>query len=345
MNGIKGISLITSVFGFTFLDLYNAPITKKSLYSFYRMSSHPLFFVFYFGIKYAPKLILCSSGFSLFYKFMNFLDDKVELEKEMKEVNYLNYLIQSKYDNKSIDKNLNDNNNKIIDNLEDNKDNDKKFKNGDDIVNKNNNSKIEENEDNPLNQSGFEKQKIKNNKKILPFKYYFLFLLRQLHKYILYLLLLFFTLYSLYDVLILISNVGPLWHFFKIKMINTSLKISNLIPAIFCYQGSFLNKFDTDSLFPYFYLIYQEVIFFIVSSLIIFIGFKYNLRIDRFILAVIFLFYVVRSSYYYLSGNLNIEEYFDLNNYGYFFNSPFFNYLYYAFGIYFGAINYVIQKG
>ena len=31
MNGIKAISMLTMIFGFMFLDLYNSPITKKSL--------------------------------------------------------------------------------------------------------------------------------------------------------------------------------------------------------------------------------------------------------------------------------------------------------------------------
>ena len=342
INAIKGISLITMIFGFTFLDLYNAPITKKSLDTFYEISSHYFFSIFYFGIKYAPKIILSTSGFSLFYKFMNYLDDKVEIEKEMKH-----YLIKSKYDDKNIENYLkNKDNNKIDDNNKDNdNDNDDDDKNGDNTENKkvkNDDLKKEDEEDNPLNKSRLEK---KSNKKIIPFKYYFLFLLKQIHKYILYLLLISFTLFSLYDVLIILTERGPQWTLFNKKIINTSLKISNLIPAIFCYQGTFLNQFDSDSLFAYLFLVYQEIIFFVVNTLKIFIGFKYNLRFDRFILVEISLFFFARIFYYYLTHDLYNRDYFDLNNFGYFYNSPFYNYLYYDFGIYFGALNYVIQKG
>ena len=129
------------------------------------------------------------------------------------------------------------------------------------------------------------------------------------------------------------------------KMINKSLELKSLFFGIFCLQGTFVNKYDVDSLFCYLYLVYQEVLFFIVSTLIIFIGFKYNLRIDRFILVEISLLFVFRLFYYYLSDTTNDRDYFDLNNYGYFYNSPIYNYLYYSAGIYFGSLNYVIQKG
>lgn len=86
MNGIKGISMITLLFGFVYLDLYNAPVTKVNGDNFYMNMSSPEFCIFYFGLKYAPKLLLCSSGFSLFYKYICFLDSKTEAEKDLKKV-------------------------------------------------------------------------------------------------------------------------------------------------------------------------------------------------------------------------------------------------------------------
>ena len=66
--------------------------------------SHPLFFIFYFGIKYAPKLLLCSSGFSLFFKFICFLDDKTEIEKELKKLK--EELIKEKINRENMGKNI-----------------------------------------------------------------------------------------------------------------------------------------------------------------------------------------------------------------------------------------------
>jgi hypothetical protein len=359
MNGIKGISLVTTIFGFVFIDFYNTPIIKKSLDNFYVISSHPLFFIFYFGIKYAPKLLLCSSGFSLFYKFMCFLDDKTDVVREITKVN----LEQSKYEQSKEAKKLENNNiNKTSENISDKKgtgnEKGKDNKSADNIKPKNirNNSIKSEGKEKSKEYGRYSSyssssegsstiKRRRNTKKNIPFKYYIWFLTSQINKYILYLLLILFVLFSLYDIGVFFVGIGPLWTFFKMKMVNTSTKLRSLIPAILCYQGTFFNKFDVDSLFTYLYLVYQEVIFFIVSTFIIFIGFKYNLRIDRFILVEISLLFVFRVFYYYLADDINNREYFDLNSYGYFYNSPIYNYLYYSLGIYFGSLNYVIQKG
>ena len=338
MNGIKGISMITIIFGFVFIDFYNSPIIKKSLDNFYEIMSHPFFSPIYFGIKYAPKLLLCSSGFSLFFKFMCFLDDKIEIEKELKEVN-----LEELKNKNNIIEHISQSN--IFNNIN-KKENERKNKSTDNIINnrlKNDSLKKEEIKESSSYKKITSTRKKKNRN--IPFKYYIWFLTNQVNKYVLYLLIIFFILFSLYDTVVFFIGVGPLWNFFKVKIISTSLKTSSIIPALFSYQGSFLNKFNIDSLFIYLYLVYQEIIFFILSTFIIFIGYKYNLRIDRFILVEISVLFFFRVFYYYLSEDLNVRDYFDLNNYGYFYNSPIFNYLYYSLGIYLGSLNYVIQKG
>ena len=312
MNGIKGISIVTLIFGFMFLDLYNSPITKKSLDNFYLIINNPLFFLFYFGIKYSPKLLLCSSGFSLVFKFMCYLDDKIQMEKE---------LISEQVKEEQFKLN---NNNNDKDSLKSPKSND--------------------NKDSDVNDS-VKNALIKRKHMTIPFKYYFLFFATQINKYFLYLLIVCFILFSLYDFSVFFTGVGPLWNFFKNKMIDSSTKIESLIPALFCLQGNFYLKYNIDSLFTYYYLIYQEIMFFVISSIIIFIGYRFNLRIDRFILVMIFLLFIFRIFYYYLSSDLNVRDYFDLTNYAYFYHSPIYNYLYYCIGIYFGFLNYVIQKG
>ena len=312
MNGIKGISIVTLIFGFMFLDLFNSPITKKSLDNFYLIMRNPLFFLFYFGIKYSPKLLLCSSGFSLVFKFMCYLDDKIQTEKELisEQVKEEQFKLNNNSDKNSLNSKKSDD--------------------------KNEDSDSNDNIKNAL---------IKRKNMSIPFKYYFLFFANQINKYFLYILIVFFILYSLYDFSVFFIGIGPLWNFFKNKMIDTSTETESLIPALFCLQGNFYFKYDIDSLFTYYFLIYQEVMFFIISSIIIFIGYRFNLRIDRFILVIIFILFIFRIFYYYLSDNLNVRDYFDLTNYAGFYHSPIYNYLYYCIGIYFGLLNYVIQKG
>ena len=355
MNGIKGISMITLIFGYVFVDFYNAPIIKKSLDNFYEIVSHPSFFIFYFGIKYAPKLLLCSSGFSLFFKFMCFLDDKTEKEEELKEVNLEEEKFEQQITQNDTNNNKSNNNSITMNNKNNNsinKDNERKNRSADNIIHRKSNKKLTKEEDQKKEYSSLKnskkKEKGKKINKYITWKYYFWFLTNQVNKYILYLFIIFLILFSLYDTVVFFVGKGPLWNLFKVKIISTSLKSESLIPGIFAFQFSFISqyKYDTDSLFAYFNLVYQEILFFILSTLIIFIGYKHNLRIDRFILVIIFLLFAFRIFYYYLFGDeLNVRDYFDLKNYGYFYNSPIFNYLYYSLGIYLGSLNYVIQKG
>ena len=53
MNGIKGISLFTLIFGFVFIDLYNTPITKQSVDSYFETMSHPLFFILFLFLPFS----------------------------------------------------------------------------------------------------------------------------------------------------------------------------------------------------------------------------------------------------------------------------------------------------
>ena len=303
MNGIKGISMILFLFGSVYIDLFNSPITRQNISMFYDNISHPLFFVFYFGIKYAPKLLLCSSGFSLFYKFMCYLDNKFDIEKE---------LIKVKEEEKS---------NKI------NKDN-----NDNDIKSIGSSSSL--NTDKIL------------KKYSLPFKYYFLFLFSQVHKYILYLLFIFYILFSLYDFALIFIDLGPMWAFFNNLLIKTSINFVSIVSSFFCFQGYFIKNFNKDSLLNYFWLLYQEVLYFIISSFIIFIGYYYHLRMDRIFLCIMIILFSFRMFYYGLASliEVNAKEYFSFSDYNKFYNSLLYNYIYYVLGICFGIFHFVVQK-
>ena len=322
MNGIKGISMIMVLFGFVYIDLFNAPITKQTIQNFYSNITNPLFFIFYFGIKYAPKLLLCSSGFSLFYKFMCFLDNKYEIEKDLKKV---------KEEEMHNTANIISKNNNNLDKDEENN-------------NQNNNSILSRTSSNNDSSSSITTKK-KKDKYILPFKYLFLFIFSQIHKYIIYLLILFFILYSLYDFALMFIDLGPMWIFYNKLMIEPSKDLINILLSSICFHGYFLNYLNKDSILNYFSLVYQEVFYFIISTLIIFLGYKYHLRIDNFIIFITVILWLFRLFYIFLNEELNVTEYFSFGDFSFFYNSLIYNYIYYALGIYFGSLNYVIQKG
>ena len=313
MNGIKGISMITFLFGCVYIDLFNSPITKNNVENYYENLSNLTFFLIYFGIKYAPKLLLCSSGFSLFYKFICFLDDKFDSEKALKRV-------------KEEEINTKNNNNEI----------NNETKNNDNL---NNNSSY-------YNSSSSVDSSVKKRRKKynISFKYYFLFIGSQAHKYILYILVLFFILYSLFDFALFFIDLGPMWTFFNKNMIESSLNFSEIFFSIICFQGYFINSLNKDSILNYFYLVYQEIFYFIISTLIIFLGYKYHLRIDRFLIFIMIILWLFRIIFYFFNDNLSVKEYFSFFGYALFYNSMIYNYIYYALGIYFGCLNYVIQK-
>jgi hypothetical protein len=183
---------------------------------------------------------------------MCFLDDKTDVVRELTKVNEE----ESKYKkNKEAQKVENVNINKTSDSISDKKETEKwkekDNKSADNIKPKNirNNSIKSEGKEKSKEYGRYSSyssssegsstiKRRRNTKKNIPFKYYIWFLTSQINKYILYLLLILFVLFSLYDIGVFFVGIGPLWTFFKMKMVNTSTKLRSLIPAILCYQGS-----------------------------------------------------------------------------------------------------------
>ena len=77
LKGIKGIGIIFFIFGTSFIYFFNYPIciSESSERKKYIKSYFSLVLVFFWRIS--PALLLSSSGFSLCYKFLNFLDKKL----------------------------------------------------------------------------------------------------------------------------------------------------------------------------------------------------------------------------------------------------------------------------
>ena len=62
------------LFGSVYNALFSSFLVEKEKKEFYKHLKNFFFSLFYIGLKYAPKLLLCTSGFSLFFKFICFLD-------------------------------------------------------------------------------------------------------------------------------------------------------------------------------------------------------------------------------------------------------------------------------
>jgi len=302
INGIKGLSMIFFLFGSVYSALYGSIITYQTSEDFYYHLENVFFSIFYIGIKYAPKLLLCTSGFSLFFKFICYLDGKIENEIEIKR----------QKDESSINateiKEINNHSNK-------------KMKNED-------------------------KEKSDDNYNISR-KYLYNFFLLQLHKYILYILVLFFIIYSLDWIVNLFGTPGLIWDFFNQSSINPAREFNYIIPLLIGFKSFFIPGLSPNerNILNYLYLVFQEIIYFLITTVIIFIGYKKNLRIDRFLKIVFLILIVLRIVYYFIDVGLDDKDYFGFHKYGQFYTSMIYNYTFYIIGVHFGMINYVIQKG
>ena len=310
INGLKGISMIFLLFGSVYSILYSSLVIERNSELFYSHLNNIFFSIFYIGIKYAPKILLCTSGFSLFFKFICFLDGKADNEKDL----YLQ--------------------------------NDDNFMSGKETKD------IKNSSSSGIFSSDFQKLKKKekekfDNSRFISKNYLFYFFGLQIHKYIIYILFLCFSLFSLEWTVSNFGNYGPMWKFFYQSSINPSKDIKYLIPLIIGFKSFFIPVItpEKENILHYFYLIFQEIIYFLITSIIIFIGYKKNLRIDLFFKIIFLIIIIFRILYYFLNIGLDDKDYFGYNTFGQFYNSMIYDYSFYIIGIHFGMINYVIQKG
>ena len=310
INGIKGISMILLLFGSVYTGLYGSFLVEKDKKIFIYHLKNFSFALFYVGIKYAPKLLLCTSGFSLFIKFICFLDRKVDNEEEIQ---------RQKEDNLYNMKNKSSSNS-----------------------NSNTNSFYKK-----LKKSGQKELINKNN--LISFKYVLSFYGMQLHKYIMYILFFLFYFFSLNKIILLSeekSHIPVVWNFFNERMINSAKKLQLLLPLLIGYKSYLIPGIsnDNENILDYCYLVFQEIIYFLLTTLVLFIGYKRNLRIDRFFKLIFILLLIFRVVYYCIL-NFDDKDYFGYQNYSKFYTSILYDYTFYIIGIHFGMINYIIQKG
>ena len=130
-------------------------------------------------------------------------------------------------------------------------------------------------------------------------------------------------------------------------MIKASKKIYYLLPLLFGFKSHIFpliaNK-EEINLLDYFYLPFQEIIYFLITSFIIFVGYRNNYKIDRFFKVIGILIFIYRI-FFYVMRHLDNKDYFNFHDYGKFYNSMLYNYSFHIAGIIFGMITYVLQKG
>ena len=324
IRGVKGISMIFFIFGDAFFILFNSPVSVYGKYNFMFFMKNFFFFIFSIGIRYAPRVLLSCSGYFLFYKLMNYLDeaneDAQQNKKEEEDTSF----------------------------TEDENSRDDSISNG--------NISYES-----LKQKKKEKHIVKCN---IPYKVLGKFYLYQIHKYLIYILLICFIQFSLYDFIKWIvgyNNTGPFWEIFKQKILfskknkNTAKLYKFFLGLISSYSFTIKDQ-DSKIFLNYFWLVENEILFFVITSFLIFIGYKYKRNINKLFFFIIISTFIMRYVLYVSSLCISqppsiIDDfkrtswYYYTYNYGSIMTNPLNNYMYYLIGVFFGSLNYVIQKG
>ena len=179
------------------------------------------------------------------------------------------------------------------------------------------------------------------------------FIFYQSHKYLILIGYSLFQRYSLYPLFSFYKNT-PMWKFLYISLLQRPDNF-NYFLSFFTLSSFFIgqNKRYDQTIIDYFWLPYNEIAFFICGIIIISFGYKFKLRIDYFLLIITFILYIFKIvfTYLYVPGDVGYKEkfyptlYYYLFDYGKFMTNPLFNYPSYFIGMYFGFINYCVQKG
>ena len=183
------------------------------------------------------------------------------------------------------------------------------------------------------------------------------FILYQIHKYILIFLFFLFTRYSLYIIMGQVGeNARPMWAYFKRNILNRPGGAEFLISFI---DMTAIKRMGGDiridqTLIDYFWLPFNEIFFFFIGTILLFIGYKlgikYRFRMDWVLFGLLLINIIGKTIYGYVRKTYEGEDYFAtlyyyLFDYGKYMIRPFFNFPYYLIGMFFGFINYSAQKG
>ena len=74
IKGILGLSMFLNIFGLTFFILSNLPTKILGTYQFYYSVNNLFYILAFIGLRYCPRIIFSCNGYTLIYKFLNFIE-------------------------------------------------------------------------------------------------------------------------------------------------------------------------------------------------------------------------------------------------------------------------------
>ena len=66
--------MILNICGLTFLIVESSLTKILGSYQFYESIYNPLYIIAFIGLRYSPRIIFSCNGYTLIYKFLNFIE-------------------------------------------------------------------------------------------------------------------------------------------------------------------------------------------------------------------------------------------------------------------------------
>jgi hypothetical protein len=163
--------------------------------------------------------------------------------------------------------------------------------------------------------------------------------------------------HSYYHLQTNIFGIKPITELFNENVLTIPTESSEFILSLLGIKSFQIHKLEGVTrhyIIDYYWMAFNEIFFFIFGTILITIGFKYKIKIDYIIIALVIILYIGKIIFYIIWYNNKDENgeygiyttlYYYLFEYGEFMNNPIFNLVYYLIGMYFGLINYNVDKG
>jgi hypothetical protein len=348
VKGLRGITIILLVIGFTFKYLYSSPVKIFASTTFKSLITSSSFSFILFGWRFGPRLVFSISGYILIYKYLSYLDNElVKIEGKCQETTTNNnifsgseMLIPPLTTTADITK---------LHSLKNLTEERNIFLNMVDLKQNTNESKEE---------SQYRKFRIFTaNSNIspklslsyaeycnkLPYSAFYKFFLSQSYKYLYFILVTMIFKYSLYYLVFILYHPGPIWVYLKQVIIDsyTWKYILSSLLLISTYHPSLSSPNDL-------YLMAAcEINYFIYGTLLIFFTYKKTYRLDIIITILLFIFtfgkfflfvFLIQQKLLFPALSFHPQDLY------YIFKNPFYNCSTFFIGAFFGMMNYCIQK-
>ena len=176
------------------------------------------------------------------------------------------------------------------------------------------------------------------------------------YKYIILFLFVFFLRYSLYEIIFYL-DIRPMWKVFDQLELKKPNELFEFFLNLFNlgsfrdFVQIFLNDKHSNyshDLFDYYWMPFNEMFFYIFGIILITFGYKAKKRIDYVIICLIIIIMITKIIMYYIINkkkDVYTTLYYYIFDYGRIMLNPIFNLNYFLLGMYFGLINYSLQKG